>query len=289
MSERNRLVNVDSRCASGGVYDLLCRGKIMPQWMLDLIAGWPMIGANLPTFAVILVLISGVVWAAMSWAYGSIIRHQAAERKLLERQKSEVSAVPKSKPTPGGTPSNLIISSGMVLRSPPATSPLLVPGRFYSTAEKERIVDTMNLIQQGFNIAGRKMMWEAEKISSNPGHHDELDKSIERMRVVYAELEKLSGDLERVRNESRSYPVDFAVLLAAKPVYYDEFQRSVYDYSNALSAYRHFLSDAGEHRGTLAKVVDSEKRHLLRAKHFFEKWMDECDEQMRNARRLLEK
>jgi len=267
----------------------------MPQWMLDLIAGWPMIGANLPTFAVIVVLIIGVVWAAMSWAYGSIIRHQAAEIKLLERQKSEVSAVPKAakkkqkEPIQGDTPPNLVVSSSLVVRPPPATSPLLVPGRFYSTAEKERTVDTMNLIQQGFNNAGRKMMWEAEKVSSNPGHHDELDESIERMRVVYAELEKLSGDLERIRNESHSYPVDFAVLLAAKPVYYDEFQCAVFDYSNALSAYRLFLSDSGKHRGMPAKVVDSEKRHLLRAKHFFEKWMDECDEQMRNARRLLEK
>jgi hypothetical protein len=70
----------------------------MPQWMLDLIAGWPMIWANLPTFIVIVVLIAGVVWAALSWSYGAIIRLQAAEIKLLERQKAEASAAS----TPGG-------------------------------------------------------------------------------------------------------------------------------------------------------------------------------------------
>jgi hypothetical protein len=109
------------------------------------------------------------------------------------------------------------------------------------------------------------------------------------MRAVSAETEKLSSDLEKVRNESHSYPVDFAGLLAAKPVYYDEFQRAVYDYSNALYVYRHLLPVSGEHRGALAKTLDSEKRHLSRAMHFFEKWMDECDERMRDARRSLEK
>jgi hypothetical protein len=66
----------------------------MPQWMQDLIAGWPMISANIPTFLVIIVLIIGAVWAAMAWAYGRIISHQSAEINLLERQKAEASAVP---------------------------------------------------------------------------------------------------------------------------------------------------------------------------------------------------
>jgi hypothetical protein len=67
----------------------------MPQWMQDLVAGWPMIMANLPTFFVIVVLIFGVVWAANSWSHGAVIKRQAAEIKLLERQKAEASAVPK--------------------------------------------------------------------------------------------------------------------------------------------------------------------------------------------------
>lgn len=51
-----------------------------------------MIRANIPTFIVILVLIIGVVWAVMSWGYGAIISHQAAEIKLLERQRAEATA-----------------------------------------------------------------------------------------------------------------------------------------------------------------------------------------------------
>jgi hypothetical protein len=67
----------------------------MPDWMRDLTQGWPMIRANIPTFAVIVFLIAGVVWAALSWAYGSIINHQASEIKLLEREKAEVTATAK--------------------------------------------------------------------------------------------------------------------------------------------------------------------------------------------------
>lgn len=177
-------------------------------------------------------------------------------------------------------------SSAFVL-SPPPASTLISPERFYSRAEKERIVDTMNFIQERFTN-GREMMWEAQKVASNPGHNDELDNSIARIQTVQTGMEKLNIDLDKIRNESRSYPVDFAVLLAAKPVYSEEFERVVYDYSNALYVYRHLLPE-GEHRGAVAKVVDSEKRHLLRAKHHFEKWMDECDEQIRAARRSLEK
>jgi hypothetical protein len=70
----------------------------MPQWMQDLTTGWPMIRANLPTFVVIVVLITGAVWAALSWSYGSIISHQASEIKLLERQKAEGVALPKPSP-----------------------------------------------------------------------------------------------------------------------------------------------------------------------------------------------
>lgn len=67
----------------------------MPQWMQDLTQGWPMIRANIPTFMVIVVLLAGIIWAVLSWSYGSVISHQAAEIKLLERQKAEASAVPR--------------------------------------------------------------------------------------------------------------------------------------------------------------------------------------------------
>src|SRR4051794_10254119 len=108
------------------------------------------------------------------------------------------------------------------------------------------------------------------------------------MRAIYEDAERLSIKLENVRNEAYKSPADFSVLLASKPVYYDDFQRALYDYSNALTVYRYFVSDSNEeHRGSLAKVVDSERRHLLRAKYGLEKWIDGCIEEMRTARRLL--
>ena len=54
-----------------------------------------MIRANIPTFIVISALIAGVIWAAMSWSYGTVISNQTSEIKLLERQKAEASAIPK--------------------------------------------------------------------------------------------------------------------------------------------------------------------------------------------------
>jgi hypothetical protein len=177
-------------------------------------------------------------------------------------------------------------SSVYVLSQPPK-SKLISTERFYSRAEKERIVDTINFIQERF-ANGQRLTWEAEKIASNPGQNAAIDNSIAKIEAILVEAEQLNIDLDKIRSESRSYPVDFALLLAAKPVYSDEFQRAVYDYSNALYVYRHLLPE-GAHRGAVAKVLDSAKRHLSRAKYAFEKWMGDCDEEMRAARRSLDK
>jgi hypothetical protein len=72
--------------------------------MQDLTAGWPMIRSNIPTFIVIVALIAGVAWGALSWSYGSIVRHQAAEIKLLERQKAEAAAISKPSLVKEGAP-----------------------------------------------------------------------------------------------------------------------------------------------------------------------------------------
>jgi hypothetical protein len=68
----------------------------MPQWLQNFIAGWPMIAANLPTFAAIVVIIIGAVWAAFSWSYGQVIRHKDGEIRVLERQISANSALSES-------------------------------------------------------------------------------------------------------------------------------------------------------------------------------------------------
>jgi hypothetical protein len=58
----------------------------MPQWMQDLIAGWPIIRANLPTFFVILVLMVGALWIVFSWSYGSVITSKNGQLELQDRQ-----------------------------------------------------------------------------------------------------------------------------------------------------------------------------------------------------------
>jgi hypothetical protein len=58
----------------------------MPQWMQDLISGWPMIMANVPTFLVIMALIIGALWATFNWAYGSVIASKNSQIELQDRQ-----------------------------------------------------------------------------------------------------------------------------------------------------------------------------------------------------------
>jgi len=87
-------------------------GDSLPQWMQNLIAGWPMIRANLPTFLVILLLMAGVLWLMFNWAYGSVISNQASEIKLLERQKAEASAAKSD--APAQTKSSLPMATGLI-------------------------------------------------------------------------------------------------------------------------------------------------------------------------------
>lgn len=68
----------------------------MPQWMQDLISGWPMIRANLPTFFVILVLMIGTVWFILNYLYGErianrdgIISNKDSEITLLKSQRDD--------------------------------------------------------------------------------------------------------------------------------------------------------------------------------------------------------
>jgi hypothetical protein len=61
----------------------------MPQWMQNLIEGWPMIRANLPTFFVICVLIAGVIWAAFGWSYSTVLASKNAQIELLETRVSD--------------------------------------------------------------------------------------------------------------------------------------------------------------------------------------------------------
>jgi hypothetical protein len=58
----------------------------VPEWVIKLLEQWSVITAAPIPFAVAVVIVAGVIWAAMAWSYGSVNSHQAAEIKLLERQ-----------------------------------------------------------------------------------------------------------------------------------------------------------------------------------------------------------
>jgi hypothetical protein len=68
----------------------------MPQWMQDLTTGWPVIRANLPTFAVILLLMLAGMWWFVNYVLGgiisnrdSIISNKDSEIALLRSQRDE--------------------------------------------------------------------------------------------------------------------------------------------------------------------------------------------------------
>lgn len=68
----------------------------MPQWMQDLVSGWPMIRANPPTFFVILALMIGAIWLVMNYVYGErianrdgIIGNRDSEIAMLKGQRDD--------------------------------------------------------------------------------------------------------------------------------------------------------------------------------------------------------
>lgn len=58
----------------------------MPEWLQELISGWPMIKANIPIFIVILALMIGVIWGVMNWTYGAIIASKSSQIELLQQR-----------------------------------------------------------------------------------------------------------------------------------------------------------------------------------------------------------
>jgi hypothetical protein len=61
----------------------------MPQWLQSMVAGWPMIAANVPTFIALVVIIFGAVWGAMYLMYGAVISNKDSEISLLKSQRDD--------------------------------------------------------------------------------------------------------------------------------------------------------------------------------------------------------
>jgi len=62
----------------------------MPDWVVKFLEQWAVVTAAPIPFAIAVVIVGAMIWGALSWSYGSINSHQAAEIKLLERQVSDL-------------------------------------------------------------------------------------------------------------------------------------------------------------------------------------------------------
>jgi len=58
----------------------------LPQWVQDLVNGWPMIKANPATFIAILVAIVLVVWFIFRFSYSRVLASKNAQIELQDRQ-----------------------------------------------------------------------------------------------------------------------------------------------------------------------------------------------------------
>jgi hypothetical protein len=185
----------------------------MPQWMQDLTAGWPMIRANLPTFAVIMVLMSGAIWIVVNWSYSGVLASKNGQIELQDRQLSDYREKLK-----GASPEqakakidNLEEQARDVRatnRPEPITKPDSRPTRFYSTGDKERISEAFYKLSQILNKPVNKIEQDSQGlirywdgVKSNPARNDELKKIIsqlDELRILsgstYAEFSQLAAD-----------------------------------------------------------------------------------------------
>lgn len=190
------------------------------------------------------------------------------------------SVVPKSDP----------VSPPRVGVSQSTTRSLIPP--YTSPAEKERIVDTMNFIRDRFNNVGYPIMADADAAFNAVSPVialGKLESLAEKMKSALTAADALGRDIDKIRNESQNYAMDFAFLLRAKPVYLETFREALGDFANALSVYRGLSPTAGSYSDPLIKMLIASGRNLSRAKHGFEQWMQECEEEMRKARTELSK
>ena len=110
---------------------------------------------------------------------------------------------------------------------------------------------------------------------------------IERIKSDQGIAEQLDKDLDKIRNESQSYAMSFAELLAAKPVYFETFRAALNDFANMLTVYRNLAGTAGPSSEQLRLALISSGRNAAVASYGFEKWMQDCEQKMQQARKQL--
>jgi hypothetical protein len=221
----------------------------MPQWMQELTTGWPMIRANLPTFAVILVLMTGAIWVAINWSYSGVLASKNGQIELQDRQLSDYREKLK-----GASPEEAkakIDSLEEQTRGARSTNPPISsakassePSRFYSTGDKERLSEAFYKLAELLNKPVTKIEQDSQGlirywdgVKSNPDRNHELKNIISQLEALrtlsgstYAEFSQLAADY-------KSYSDILADIMQDPPV----------ERERALIAWQYAVNDF--HRG----------------------------------------
>ena len=204
----------------------------MPQWMQDLVAGWPIIRANLATFFVILVLITGVAWWLMGLRYSDLLATKDGQIQLQDRQLADYREKLK-----GATPDQaksridaLEAQLSAAAKAPQgsttdqfAIGSVLVANRYYSAKNKEEIADRLDKISGEINETGNEISQLAE-LAIN---HSPWERPGENMQPYIDRLDQISGLrskmftalYDQLIDKEREYRVEMnAILFPQEPI-----------------------------------------------------------------------
>jgi hypothetical protein len=237
----------------------------------------------LPTFAVIAFVGVAGIGACLIWQAIRPTPGEAAPKASMTLNPS-AGELPSLPPT---------LSNAAVLdpkrQQTELPKSILSSGLAYSTSAKEKLLEALSEIDEAYSAQGRKLANEASEIARRAGTvpWDQLDVLREYMKQVGDGLKKINDDIESVRAKYPSVHSEIAMLLRSKPVQVEPFIAAVDEFSNMMYVYRNLGPEAGDHGAQLGQVLESNKRHLFRAGHHFQEWMNECDMAINHTRAAL--
>ena len=169
--------------------------------------------ANLPTFAVILVLMTGVIWIVVNWSYSGVLGSKNAQIELQDRQLSDYREKLKgASPEQAKAKIDTLEEQARSTRTtnPPTSSTKASsePSRFYSTGDKERLSEAFYKLSELLNKQVTKIEQDSQGlirywdgVKSNPDRNNELKKIISQLEALrtlsgstYAEFSQLAAD-----------------------------------------------------------------------------------------------
>ena len=167
------------------------------RWFVAITTGygpdWPMIRANLPTFAVILVLMIGAIWVVINWSYSGVLASKTGQIELQDRQLSDYREKLKgASPEQAKARIDTLEEQARGTRSTntpiSSTKASSEPSRFYSTGDKERLSEAFYKLAELLNKPVTKIEQDSQGlirywdgVKSNPDRNNELKKIISQL------------------------------------------------------------------------------------------------------------